>query len=450
MSELNATAPGALLEKYDGLYKGMASRKHGSTVSLREKSWERFRELGFPRDGDESWKYTKPSKLAAESLKLSQEDTPLAFWKELIDKHMSPPSETYRIVFANAQYIPELSSLKGLAQGLIVQSLWDAIAENKSPISSLWADGAGQEDRALTALNGALFDNGAWIHLSQGCKCDKAVEVVFLSGGQAPGLMSNPRIVIQMDEGSRAEIQEIYVGGQENHYFTNAVSQVYLGQGSHLDHLRLQIESGDAQHISSLAIHQARNSFYGSHNIGIGAALARTDLVINLEGPGAECELNGLSLGQGSQHGDIQTQVRHAAPHGTSRQFFKIILDDKSTGVFNGGILVLREGQKTVASQENRNLLLSKSARINTKPQLEIFADDVKCNHGDTVGSLDENAIFYLRSRGLRRSEAKKILIQAFAQDAFDSIPKGSFRSLVEFKIKKWFESRVNIVGAEE
>lgn len=443
MSVLKSKISKEDLEKYNGLYRGLEVATSGPLSAIRKISWEQLQELGFPHDSDESWKYTRPSELIGESLGLSENQSSLEPWNKLMEKHLGSSSDAVRIVFVSGKYRKDLSSQNELVQGLRIESFRNALADPKNTLAALLENGVEQENGAFAALNGALLEDGAWIHLSKDCISARAIELVFLSGGEDDKVISNPRTVIQMEEGSRAEIREIYLSAQGKACFTNAVSHVYLGQASHLDHLRLQMEDINSKHMSSLCIQQGRDSFYGSSNIGIGAALARTDLRINLNGKGSECILNGLFLGKGNQHADLQTQVSHGAPRSTSRQFFKIILDDKSTGVFNGRILVLQEAQKTVASQENRNLLLSKAARINTKPQLEIYADDVKCNHGDTVGALDENALYYLKSRGLAQSEAKKILTQAFAQDILDLIPEGSFRSTVEAKVGKWFESRM-------
>ncbi len=237
------------------------------------------------------------------------------------------------------------------------------------------------------------------------------------------------------EPGSQAVIVESYIGTAESLYFTNAVTEVVLGEGSVLDFYKLERESTEAFHVATMEVLQKRDSTFNSHSITLGGALVRNDLNVRLDADGASCTLNGLFLGSGTQHLDNHTKIDHAKPHGTSRELYKGIMSGRSRGVFNGKIIVRPDAQKTDAMQTNKNLLLSKEALVNSEPALEIFADDVKCRHGSTIGQLDETAMFYLRSRGIGEEEARALLVYAFASDVASRIRIAPLRALVEAQL---------------
>jgi Fe-S cluster assembly protein SufD len=285
---------------------------------------------------------------------------------------------------------------------------------------------------AFTALNTAFLVDGAFVEIASGAIVETPLHLVYIStGGSAKETVSHPRTMILAGDNSQGAVVEHYVALDSGKYFTNAVSEVVAGDGAVLSHTKLQQESAAAYHIGSLYVRQGRNSSFNSHSIAIGGTLVRNDITVVLDGEGAECELNGLYVENEAQHVDNHTLIDHARPHGSSRENYKGILDGRSTGVFNGSIVVRKDAQKTDARQSNKNLLLSRDAEINTKPQLEILADDVKCSHGATIGHIDQDAIFYMRSRGIDESTARSLMMYAFCNEIIERVKCAEIRELI-------------------
>jgi Fe-S cluster assembly protein SufD len=287
---------------------------------------------------------------------------------------------------------------------------------------------------AFVALNTAFLADGAFIHVPAHAVVEKPIHVLFLSTGAGNGtpLMAHPRVLVVLGDNSQASVVESYAGPEGTRYLTNAVTELVLGPHAVLDHYKLQHESVEAYHVGGTYIHAARSANCSSHSVSLGGALVRNDVVAVLDGEGGECTLNGLYLGDAQRLVDNHTTIDHAKAHCGSREIYKGILADRARGVFNGKIIVRADAQKTDAKQTNRALLLSHDAQINTKPQLEILANDVKCTHGAAVGQLDEEAVFYLRSRGIGRAEARRLLIHAFAGDVLQRMPVVAIREAVE------------------
>jgi Fe-S cluster assembly protein SufD len=275
------------------------------------------------------------------------------------------------------------------------------------------------DHHAFTALNTAFVSDGALIELAHDAVVEQPIHLLFISGGES---VSHPRNLIVAGRHSRASVIESYVSLRDGEYFTNAVTEIALGEGAHLDHYKLQRESETAFHVGTVQTKEERNSQLHSFSFAVGGALARTNIYTSLDGDAATCTFNGLYLTDGTQHIDNQTSIEHIAPNCPSHELYKGVLDGRSHGVFNGKVYVHPEAQKTDGKQSNNNLLLSPSARVDTKPQLEIFADDVKCTHGATVGRLDELAMFYLNSRGIGPETARMLLTYAFAADVLETI----------------------------
>jgi Fe-S cluster assembly protein SufD len=300
-------------------------------------------------------------------------------------------------------------------------------------------------DRAFVALNTALMEDGAYVRIPRGVIVEEPIHLLFV-GSAADGApaVSHPRILIVAEENSQATVIETFVGVGDGVgrptpglpdggvYFTNAVTEIVAAENAVLDHYRVQRESETAFHIATQWVQQARSSNFASHAISLGGALVRTDITAVLDGPGIESTLNGLYVVGGQQHVDTHTAIDHAQPHCNSHELYKGILDGRATAVFNGKIFVRQDAQKTDAKQTNQNLLLSRDAVIDTKPQLEIFADDVRCTHGATVGQLDADALFYLRSRGIDAAEARALLTYAFASDILGRIKVAPLRTALE------------------
>jgi Fe-S cluster assembly protein SufD len=382
----------------------------------RQAAIERFSALGFPTTHNEAWKYTN----LAPFLKTPYQAAPAAaFTGEL--PAASP--DAVRLVFVNGHFAPELSKAQALS-GVKISRLKEAFTR-RSIVDRIGAT-ATFETNALVALNTAMFEDGALIEIADGAVLDAPIELLFVATGD--GIAAYPRNLIIAGRDSQARIVETYLGSGAAGYFTAAVSEVLVADGAVIEHYKLQEESEAALHFHMLAVRQGASSNFVSHNIAFGGALARNEIAVVLEGEGADCNLNGLYVTVGRQHVDNYTTLDHAQPHTTSHELYKGVLDGTSQAVFHGRIIVRPEAQKTDAIQRNKNLLLSDGAVINTKPQLEIYADDVKCTHGATVGQVDADAIFYLRSRGIPLEEARSLLTFAFTSQMISSMKVESVR----------------------
>jgi Fe-S cluster assembly protein SufD len=286
--------------------------------------------------------------------------------------------------------------------------------------------------QVFSAINTALMSDGVVVQVQRGVAAPQPIHLLFISDPGARGGVSHPRVLLVSEPGSQASIVEQYVSAGGTGYFTNAVTEAWLGEGATLHHVRLQREAGDAFHVGTCVAHQERDSHFMSFSFVTGAALARVNVYAGLNGPGGGATLNGLYMLDASQHTDHQTRIVHAEPNCYSRELYKGVLDGSSHGVFNGKVYVHPEAQKTDGKQTNNALLLSEKARIDTKPQLEIFADDVKCTHGATVGRIDETALFYMKSRGIPNREARQLLTYVFAAEVLETIPVEALRDGLE------------------
>lgn len=383
---------------------------------LRRAAAERFAALGFPTTKNEDWKYTN----LAPFLKRPYEPAAPAPVEAVRERLAAAPFTDLgcpRLVFVNGRYVPELSAPpEGITAGNLRAGLdWTSFAEAEQ-----------LDDNALAALNTALFEDGAFIRIGNACVSEQPVYVLYVSAGSG---VSYPRTLIVAGRDSQAVLVEGYLGLEDDAYFTNAVTDLIAADGAVIAHVKLQAESPQALHCGLLRVRQGASSSIRSHNIALGAALARNEIKAALEGEGGECTLNGLYLTTDRQHVDNHTTLDHARPHTTSNELYKGILDGKSEAVFHGRIVVRPEAQKTNAIQRNKNLLLSRDAVINTKPQLEIYADDVRCTHGATVGQVDQEAVFYLRSRGIGLKEARSLLTYAFTSELIEAVPVEAIRA---------------------
>jgi Fe-S cluster assembly protein SufD len=304
----------------------------------------------------------------------------------------------------------------------LVTNLATALREHADLLETHLARYATSDLTPFVALNTAFLGEGAFVSLPRNAVVENTIHLLFVSTESATPTASHPRTLILAGENSQATLIETYVGTEGATYLTNAVTEIVLEANAHLDHVKVQQESLSAYHVAYQKTQMGRSSVFRSHSIVLGGAIARNDANAFLGGEGGECTLNGLTLGQGKQLLDNHTAIDHAVPHCNSHELYKSILNDQARGVFNGKIFVQKDAQKTDAKQTNQTLLLSKAAQINTKPQLEIFADDVKCTHGATIGQLQEEPLFYLRSRGIGLEEARSLLTYAFASEVLDGI----------------------------
>ncbi len=373
-----------------------------------------FDRMGFPTTRDEEWRFTNVAPIARIPI------APAPAAAVSLDEargFVVPGLDGPVMVFVNGRYAPDLSTLDSAAAGLTLATLADAIRRGDEALTRQLGRYADAGSRAFPALNTALFEDGALIRVADDTILQGAVQVVFLSTAAELPAMSHPRVLVILGRNSQARLVETFGGVGPARGLTNAVTEVFVGDGSVLDHYRLQRESESAFHVGHTQFQLGRSSRSSSHAIAIGGLIARHEAVAVLGDEGADCVLNGLYLADGTRLVDNHTEIDHAMPHGTSHEVYKGILGGRARGVFNGRIRVRPDAQKTDARQTNRTLLLSEDAQVNTKPQLEILANDVKCTHGATVGQLSDDALFYLRARGIGLDDAKSLLVRAFAAD---------------------------------
>ena len=380
-------------------------------AGLRAEGAAAVRASGLPTLRHEDWRFTSLSPLAA-----------LSFGTEVLSSSL--PAESLpqlggpRLVFAANRLRPDLSSLCPLPAGAVVTSLAEALSRSPEKVRPHLGRLARPEGLFFTGLNTALFEDGAFVYLPPGAVLDAPITLVFEGGGGAAPALHHPRVLVVAGEGARASVVEIFLGGGDDVYLTDAVTELVLEDGAEIDHVKLQGEGDRAFHLSSVFAEQGAGTRLGAHVQALGAQLSRAELRVRLGGEGGSLEATGLYLADGNRVTDAFTVVDHVVPRCATSESYKGILDGRAHGVFAGRIRVMKDAQKTDARQMNSNLLLSDEAVVDTRPQLEILADDVKCGHGGTVGQLDEDALFYLRSRGLLEADAKRLLIWAFANGA--------------------------------
>lgn len=421
-------------EQYLAAYKQATSHaeKHlpAWLGELREAGIASFDALGFPTLKNEDWKYTNLEPIAAQSFARANGEAKGVSAGEIVARSMIDPAAP-RLVFVNGIYRSELSQTAPRERGVAVTSLGEFIkADDATAAASLGRYASGQR-QPFVALNSAFLEDGAVVSLAAGCRADQPIYLVFVSTAGGQPVVSYPRTLILLGAGSEAKIVESYLG-LSGGYFCNAVTELVGGPDSVIEHYRLQQENDAGFHIGALAAHLDRGCHLTAHAVSLGGALVRNNVRVTLNGEGAGCVLNGLYLADGKQHVDNFTEIEHVKPRASSLELYKGILDGNAHGVFNGKIVVHKDAQKTDARQTNKNLLLSENAAVNTKPQLEIYADDVKCSHGSSIGQMDGDALFYLRSRGLGIEEARSLLSFAFASDVVGRMKIASLRQRLD------------------
>ena len=395
-------------------------------MQARESAMAQFERLGFPTTKLEQWRFTSVAPIAERSFALAADGVSKVD-RKLIAALSGNPALA---VAVNGRFAPQLSSLKGLPMGVQILGLEETLASNPALVEPYLGKLTLTQTNAFTSLNTAFLRDGVVIVIAPHVVVETPIEVVFASVSEGKGSVSHPRLLIVAGEGSQATILERYVGLGAS--FTNAVGEVWLGAGAVIDHYKLQEEPADSFHIAGMFLHSARSGNFSSHSLTFGGGLVRNDVVAVLDGEGIDCTLNGLYVGRAKQLIDNHTTIDHAMPHCGSHEVYKGIMADQSHAVFNGKIIVRPDAQKTDAKQTNKALLLSDDASINTKPELEIFANDVKCTHGAAIGQLDDDAMFYLRSRGLSVSDSRAMLIRAFAGDILNRVKIAPVRQYLE------------------
>ncbi|MGC3872622.1 Fe-S cluster assembly protein SufD [Halomonas sp. GXIMD04776] len=430
------------------LEERVASRRNVSGES--EPSWmaarrqagaARFEAMGFPTKRDEAWKYTDVRRIGEGDFGLAQN----ADFSRSTAAALGLPLDAIRLSFVDGMFSAELSDLADIPAGLTVEPLSQALNANHEAVGGSLGRLTGVDFSPFSALNTAFTEEGAVIRIGPGVVVDKPIVVQFFSRANDSPVMSHPRVLIEAGARSQATVIEHYVGEEEAANFTNMVGEILLERGAILEHYILQEAPLGDSHVASLHIDQGRDSRFTSFNINLGGALVRNDLVADLNAQGAEANYYGLFFAQGRQHVDNHTLVNHNEPHTFSNENYKGILGDRARGVFNGKVIVKRDSQKIEAHQSNANLLLSDRAEIDTKPELEIYADDVKCSHGATTGQLDENAVFALRTRGIDEQTARGLLTLAFAGEVMEQVTLDTVAERVERTVAGKLPERFNL-----
>ena len=403
---------------------------------IRSDAMKRFRELGMPVARElsfplkEDWVYTDLRKIAdtsyyAEPVEAEMDETALAPYE-------FGQNGWHRLVFVNGIYSSVLSRVKDLPCGVVVSSLANALVEHPDLVHPHLARYADYERTGLTALNSALLEDGLFVYAPRGGILETPVHVHYVTTGHEMPLAAQPRTLIVGGDGANLRVVESYSGLTDQAYLTNAVTEIAVGRDGHVEHYRINREGAGAAHLSTTQLHLEGNGRISTFNMSMGGALTRNDTNARLAGEHAVVRMNGLYLAAGDQHVDNHTAIDHAVPNCDSYEVYKGILEGRSRGVFNGKVFVHQDAQETDAKQLNKNLMLSPDAMIHTKPQLEIYADQVKCTHGATVGQLDEDQIFYLRTRGLSHDSACNLLTYGFAADLIRRLGIDAVRSSLD------------------
>ena len=430
------------VESFGQIVKSGRDQEPSWLQTLRQSGFDRFSATGFPTTRDEDWRFTNISAIVRTNFQLNRNGHRLPTKQQV---------ESYRIAgtvcqltFVDGRFLPQLSSPAALPKGVTVAGLAAQLVSKPQQVKPHLGRYLNTQRDPFAALNTAFLEDGGFVQIAKNTVLEEPIHLLFISTAHEAPTMSHPRNLIVVEEGSQATIIEEYVslGGGET--LCNTATELVAGDGAVVSHYMIERESVEAFNVSTLRMEQGRNASIASYSVLIGGALVRNNVHPVLAGEGGECFISGLFIGNGSQHLDNYMLVEHAQPHCGSRQFYNGILGGSAHGVFHGRIVVHKDAQKTDAKQTNRNLLLSDQAQIDTKPQLEIYADDVKCTHGATIGQIEENALFYLRSRGIDEASARRLLVLAFASECLDRMKEGPARNHVETLIHARLLNLVN------
>ncbi|MBI3792700.1 MAG: Fe-S cluster assembly protein SufD [Gemmatimonadetes bacterium] len=420
-------------------------------LPVREAALAEFSRIGWPTTRNEDWHYTNPSAIAEGKFVLAAPDeratgerrTPTGTAAHGVTvAHLAPYTfgqDWPLMVFVNGRFAPMLSRLGALQAGVRVTPLAEAMREDRDFLEARLGTVARFDEHAFTALNTAFMTEGAVIHVAKNVEVAEPLHLVFIADEQAEGTISHPRVIIAAEPNAKVTVIESWGAVGTPRHVSNVVTEVDVASGATVTHLKMQRESAAAFHVGTVQVNQAKDSHFVQFTFQSGAQLMRSNIYTHLNGPGCGSTLNGLVLADGTQHLDTQTRIEHVAPRCYSRELYKGVLDGEGHGVFNGKVYVHPEAQQTDGKQENHTILLSDRAQIDTKPQLEIFADDVKCTHGATVGRLDQAAEFYMKSRGISAEHARRLLVYAFAADVLETIENEVVRTGLEALVLERF-----------
>lgn len=432
------------VEQYIDAFKRMEPKLAASGPSwlhdARKSALESFRTRGFPKLRDEEWRFTRTRPIQERDFSFVETFSPNGLSVERVKDLTFDDKGCHRVVIVDGHFVAGLSDIDALPDGVTVSSLQTAAKSAPAMVEAHLGRYASVADNPFVALNTAFTNDGIFVHIDTGVAVAEPLHLAFVT--THPNVITQPRVLVVVGESAQATIVESYAG-TTSQYFTNAVIEIACADNASLTHCKFQQEDETAFHVANQHAVLSNSSRFSTESISIGGALVRNDISSVLDGEDIDCRVDGLYLAHSRQHVDNHTYIRHARPHCHSFELYKGILDGRARGVFNGKIYVDPDAQKTDAKQQNNCILLSDDARINTNPQLEIFADDVKCTHGATVGQLDETAVFYLRSRGIKEPKARQLLIHAFAAEVIDRVSVEELRKQLEVELLWWLSKNI-------
>lgn len=407
---------------------------------LRENAIDSFGQLGFPTSEKEEWKYTNVQPFVKNEFEIARGVEVISPKK--IAPYAVPEAQQSVLAFVNGKISEELTNLSGIENGFVL-SLSEALRDERfgETVKTNLARGVDYEASGFTALNTALWQDGAFVFIPKNARIETPIHLLFVSSGEQ--IAGFPRVLVALETGAEATLIESYVRADETEYLTDSIVEIVLADNARLTHYRVQRESHRALHVGATSINLGRDSFYDSTNLNFGAALARHDVNLNFNQEGAEAFVDGLYMVGETQHTDTHSRIEHLVPRCTSHQTYKGVLNGKSRAVFNGKVFVHEGASGTDGYQSNKNLLLSNDARVDTKPQLEIFNDDVKCSHGATVGQLEDEELFYLLSRGLNETLARNLLTYGFAEEVINKIKIESIKRQLDEAVLNRLDAKI-------
>lgn len=410
-------------------------------ISWQNEQLQQFLQLGFPDRQDENWKYNSLASIYSQDFSM---DVPsIKMTRADIEPYII--EQTYRLVFLNGVYQPALSEMQGLDKKIVLINTKQAVLQYGDQFQSLGLSFS-ENISAFTFLNGAFLGDGLFLQVPADIHVDKPIHLLYLSSCAPDSVvMCHPRHIMNFQDKCSAVLIEDYVHLNPGKYFNNIVTNIYAGANTHLFYYKIQRESSEALHIANTFIHQQRDSQVKTYHFATGAHFSRDDLKFSLQQCGAYCELTGFYFPQGQQTIDFHTRVDHFQAHTHSKQYYKGILNGRSRGIFNGKIVAHPYAKEMTAQQSNHNLLLSQHAEIDTKPELEVYADQVKCTHGATVGKLDPQILFYLQSRGINRKAAEHLLLSGFVNEIIDNLPHANISDSIRRHVESQFIAALGV-----
>jgi Fe-S cluster assembly protein SufD len=423
-------ARGRHLERFEGFVRARAEGEPAWLEALRQQALGIFAEQGLPSTRLEEWRYTSAAPLAR--IPFTLPEAPGRVGRDDLEALSSPVFACSLFVFVDGRFDAGLSSAGALAGGARLDDLARLRREEPGLLEGHLGRLVDLKQHPFAALATAFLDDGAVLHIPPGVRLDDPLHLVFVGTGGPQALEQHPRLLVRAEEGSRVTLIQDHVTLGGGPGLCNAVTEIDVGPNARVDHVLLQREGPERFHVSNLQARVARDARLFVHTLTLGGAWTRNDLGVRLEDTGAECTLDGVFVGDDDQLIDNHTLVDHAVPHGTSQELYKGILGGKARGVFRGRVIVRPDAQQTRAQQSNPNLLLSDGAEVDTKPQLEIHADDVRCSHGSAIGQVDPDALFYLRARGIPERRARDLLARGFACEITARLPSEALREVID------------------